>query len=365
MPHVVTASIWLVTAAVAGRYDRRSPLTIRYENETRRQVASSASLMSFRAAYRVGCQQSARRHPCGDKILRSGLASLASECTRRDELEDYLNIDSQSFVQAFAHRSILIRHYLADHPLFAMDAMGALADELPAKSVGREPADAPAFAGARPADLGGGPPSETIQDIHNNRCRVILRDIQQAPRYRELINACLDQVADIVADREGGMGMRAGYLFISPTEAVTPMHFDAEHSFLLQIRGTKHVSFSPLEDSDVRQHELDRYYDQKPLSDAIITEATSLTMGPGEGVYIPAFVPHWVETEAGLSVSFSIPFYTALNERVERVNLFNKQLRRLHVSPRPPSRSERVDYAKSVAYGSWAKLRAVREATRR
>jgi hypothetical protein len=280
-------------------------------------------------------------------------------------LADYLNIDADSFVQAFARKPILVRHSLMDHTLFTMDAMADLADDLPAKSVGREPADAPAFAGERPADLGGGPPSETIQDIHNNRCRVILRDIQQAPRYRELINACLDQVADLIGDREGGMRMRAGYLFISPTEAVTPMHFDAEHSFLLQICGTKHVSFSPLEDSEVRQYELDRYYDQKPLSDAIIAGATSLTMGPGEGVYIPAFVPHWVETEAGLSVSFSIPFYTALNERIERVNLFNKQLRRLHVSPSPPSRSEKVDYAKSVAYGSWAKLRSVREVARR
>jgi hypothetical protein len=281
-------------------------------------------------------------------------------------LADCLNIESRSFVQAFAHKSVLIRHSLVDHELFTLDAMAALADELPAKSVGRERADALAFAGARSADLGGGPPSETIRDIENNRCRVILRDIQQAPRYRELINACLDEVADLIADREGGMRMRAGYLFISPTEAVTPVHFDAEHSFLLQIRGTKHVSVSPLEDSEVRQHELDRYYDHELLnSDAIRSEATSLTMGPGEGVYIPAFVPHWVETEAGLSVSFSIPFYTALNERVERVNLFNKQLRRIHVSPRPPSRSKRLDSAKSFTYGSWAMLRRMREVKRK
>ena len=34
-------------------------------------------------------------------------------------------------------------------------------------------------------------------------------------------------------------------------------------------------------------------------------------MGPGVGVYLPSYVPHWVETEAGVSVSFSIPFFTA------------------------------------------------------
>ena len=36
-------------------------------------------------------------------------------------------------------------------------------------------------------------------------------------------------------DREGGMVDRAGYLFISSPAATTPMHFDVEHSFLLQV----------------------------------------------------------------------------------------------------------------------------------
>ena len=57
------------------------------------------------------------------------------------------------------------------------------------------------------------------------------------------------------------MRRRTGYLFITAPAANTPMHFDPEHSFLLQVRGTKHVSVAAFEDDAVRQRELDRYYD--------------------------------------------------------------------------------------------------------
>ena len=275
---------------------------------------------------------------------------------------DLLSIDPISFKAAFSRGSTLVHHSFVDHPLFTIEAMAALADELPSASVGRQRADLEAFEGGRFEDLGGGPPSETIRDIENNRCRVVLRDIQQVPRYARLIDDCLDQVEILLAGEEGGMRKRAGYLFISPSQAVTPVHFDAEHSFLLQIRGTKHVSVSALNDEAVQRRELDRYYDKEPLDTAaIIADSSTLRMGPGEGVYIPSFLPHWVETEAGLSVSFSIPFYTAMTERAEFVNLVNKQLRRAHMSPRPPGRSRSIDYAKSVAYRSGAMVRRVRE----
>jgi len=277
-------------------------------------------------------------------------------------MDELLDIDRARYMQVFGRGSMLVRHALVDHPLFTLDAMAELADELPAPLVGRQRADLGAFTGGYVDDIGSGPPSETIRDIERNRARVVLREIQQVPRYAALIDACLDVVEPLVAGREGGMTRRAGYLFISPSQAVTPVHFDAEHSFLLQVRGVKHVSVSPLANESIRRRELERYYDKKPLdTDTIAAEATTLRMGAGEGVYIPSFLPHWVETEAGLSVSFSIPFYTAWTEKAESVNMINKQLRRVHLSPRPPGRSKGLDYAKTVAYRSGEALRRVRE----
>ena len=107
------------------------------------------------------------------------------------------------------------------------------------------------------------------------------------------------------------------------------MHFDPEHSFLLQVRGMKHVSVAAFDDDSVRQRELDRYYDGDACDFAAMQAvAEEFRSTPGVGVYLPSFVPHWVTTEAGISVSFSIPFYTEFSERAESVNRINRRLRK-------------------------------------
>lgn len=273
-----------------------------------------------------------------------------------------LEIDERQFSQAFAQRSIGVQHALSDHHLFTMEAIGELADKLPPDSVRRERGDLPVVNPEGYVDAGEGPPSETIRGIEHNGFRVSLRDIQQVPEYADLINEGLDEVSTTLGDREGGMQRRAGYLFISSPAATTPMHFDPEHSFLLQVRGAKVVSSCPFADPAVRQSELDRYYDGQPCHfDEMASEAATFRITPGEGVYLPSFVPHWVETEAGISVSFSIPFYTAYCERAEYVNRVNKRLRQLRLSPRPPGGSETVDRAKATLFKSWGKLRKVRQ----
>ena len=104
------------------------------------------------------------------------------------------------------------------------------------------------------------------------------------------------------------MRRRTGYLFISAPAATTPMHFDPEHSFLLQVRGVKHVSVAAFDDDSVRQRELDHYYDAEECDFAAMQAvAEDFRLDAGVGVYLPSFVPHWVTTEAGISVSFSIP----------------------------------------------------------
>ena len=259
-----------------------------------------------------------------------------------------VEIDAVSFTEAFARRSIHVRHAFVDHPLFTMEAIAELADRLPPESVRRERGHLPFVNTDGYVDVGEGPPSATIMDIERNGFRVSLRDIQQAPEYARIIDECLDEVDELVGDREGGMCHRAGYLFISAPAATTPMHFDVEHSFLLQVRGTKNVSVAAFDDDPARlQRERDRYLDGLGCDfDAMQAAAQTFRIGPGLGVYLPSYVPHWVQTEAGISVSFSIPFFTAFCERAETVHVINRRLRKLRLSPRPPGASEPIDRTK-------------------
>src|SRR4051794_1592180 len=172
-----------------------------------------------------------------------------------------LHIDRSTFNEAFARRSIAVHPALVDPALFSLDAIAELADRLPPDSVRRERGDLPLLNRDGYVDVGQGPPSATIRDVERNGFRISLRDIQQVAEYAELINACLDEAEQVVSDREGGMKRRTGYLFITAPASTTPMHFDPEHSFLLQVRGAKEVSVAAFEDDGVRQAQLDRYYD--------------------------------------------------------------------------------------------------------
>jgi hypothetical protein len=272
-----------------------------------------------------------------------------------------LHIDDSALSDAFARRSIAVGHALVDHPLFTLDSMAELADRLPPDSVRRESGNLPLVNRDGYVDVGEGPPSATIRDVERNGFRISLRDIQQDPQYAALINECLDEVEAVIKDREGGMRRRTGYLFITAPASNTPMHFDPEHSFLLQVRGVKHVSVAAFVDDSVRQRELDRYYDAEQCDFAAMEEiAEDFRLDPGVGVYLPSFVPHWVTTEAGISVSFSIPFYTEFSERAESVNRINRRLRKMHLSPRGPGRSEPVDRVKAASFDLWGKLSEAR-----
>jgi hypothetical protein len=272
-----------------------------------------------------------------------------------------LHIDGSTFNEVFARRSIAVRHDLVDHPLFTLDAIAELADRLPPDSVRRERGNLPLVNRDGYVDVGEGPPSATIRDVERNGFRISLRDIQQDPQYSALINDCLDQVERVLGDREGGMRRRTGYLFITAPASNTPMHFDPEHSFLLQVRGVKHVSVAAFDDDSIRQRELDRYYDHADCDFAAMEAiAEDFRLDPGVGVYLPSFVPHWVTTEAGISVSFSIPFYTEFSERAESVNRINRRLRKMHLSPRGPGRSEPVDRVKAASFDLWGKVSEAR-----
>jgi hypothetical protein len=275
-----------------------------------------------------------------------------------------LNIDAAEFGRAFSIRSVVISHSLAGHPLFELEAIAELADRLPPDQVRRERGDLP-LDDRGYVEVGHGPAGETVLGVETNGARVSLRELQSDPVYGPLIHACHDEIASPLGTREGGVRRRAGYIFVTAPRANTPMHFDGEHSFLLQTRGHKTVHTVPRLEPELIQQELDRYYDDAPCNfDAMRESCETFELGPGDGVYFPSFVPHWVETGDTASVSFSLPFYTHYSRRAEDVNRINKRLRRLGLSPRPPGHSEPIDHLKASVQRSLRALRSPWERAR-
>lgn len=262
-----------------------------------------------------------------------------------------LEIDPAAFGENFARRPFAVRHNLGDDARLSVEAVAALADRLPEASIEHNRGQVPlVLASGEAPRIEDATPGEIARDIETNGCWMVLKNIEQDPEYDRLLDETLDEVAPFVADREGGMGLREGFIFLSAAGAVTPVHFDPEHNFLLQIRGWKEMHVGRFTDPKAEQQMLEHYYagghrnlDLKP------EESTNYRLDPGNGIYVPVHAPHYVRNGDAVSVSLSITWFTPAIERNARVHGLNARLRRLGLAPAAPGQRAASDQAKASA----------------
>lgn len=240
-----------------------------------------------------------------------------------------------------------LRHSLTLHPLLSVQAIAELAETLPPAAVERHAASQPLLVPGGAEEVGGSV-SETVKTMDSNRLWMVLWNIEQVPKYRELLDAILDEAEPLLPPREQGMGRREAFLFVSAPHAITPVHFDPEHNFLLQIRGTKELNIGRFPSREAELRELDRYHDGGHRNLVEIPPRSSThQLRSGDGVYLYPWAPHWVYNGSAPSVSLSITFRTRRSEREELVHQVNGRLRRHGRSPRPVGESPRIDLAKA------------------
>lgn len=266
-----------------------------------------------------------------------------------------LAVDSQRFYTVFSRSALEVRHTLAGHPLFTLDAIADLADTLPPASIERNLATHLSMVTPNGAPQLNGRPSDTVRTIERNGCWMVLWYIDRHPQYRTILDACLDEVLPYVPRPEGRMCRREAFLFLSAPGSVTPVHIDPEHNFLLQIRGWKDITVVKFADRGAEMRELNRHYSggHRNLTAMPTGPAETLRLVPGAGVYVPPLVPHCVKNGNEVSVSLSITFRTELSQRAEHVHTFNAALRRLRLPARPPGTYAPVDWVKAGTVVTW------------
>jgi hypothetical protein len=122
----------------------------------------------------------------------------------------------------------------------------------------------------------------------------------------------------------------------------------------MQVEGRKtyHV-YAP---SSVSESELEQFYQRGELSIAEVDLQSRdsglervYTLNPGDGHHQPHDSPHWVETGAGRSVSYSFVFETDKTRARGRTLACNFYLRRAGMMPARPGLSPVRDAAKAAA----------------
>jgi hypothetical protein len=243
-----------------------------------------------------------------------------------------------------------IRHRLAGHDLLSVDALAGLADALPPGSVEHNSGQIPALMPDGDAPRLEATPGEIARGIETNGCWMVLKNIEQAEAYDELLAAALGELAGRLPGDAAEMWRREGFVFLSAPGSVTPAHVDPEHNFLLQVRGTKTMHLGRFADARAEQLELERHYGGGHRNmPAMFDDPVAFDLAPGDGLYVPVNAPHWVQNGAEVSVSLSITWRTRATDRLQRLHAFNARARRAGLSPRRPGERPGADRAKAFA----------------
>jgi len=267
---------------------------------------------------------------------------------------------------AFPEQPAEFAHNLHEDTRLTLHAVADLADRLPRRSVICDTSAQPLL-----VPKGGPPrgaldrPGDVIRNIEDANAWLTLLNIEADPAYADLMNTMLDQLEPGMIKPHGTMRNRVGFIFVSSPNSVTPAHFDIEHSLLMQVSGSKRVSFGRFENDLARRHEVERYWDgSHGRIESLPPELASYQLTPGRGVYIPPVSPHWVHNGPAVSLSVTLTYFTAATVRENMIEAFNGRLRSFHMDPRQPGQSASADVAKVAVMRAWGLARQIRRGSR-
>jgi len=229
------------------------------------------------------------------------------------------------FDEAFPDEPIEFTHDLRLDDRLTIASVADLAGRLQPKSVVFDTAALPLLAPvASPAGVLERP-GDVIRDLHNANAWLTLLNVEDDPDYAKLVNGLFDQLRPGVTAKQGKMKIVGGFIFLSSPNSVTPIHYDIEFNFLLQVSGTKVVHLGRYESEAARRHEFDRYWDGAlGRIETLPEEVATYTVSAGQALYIPPGTPHWVHNGPDVSLSLTLAYLTPATVRENRIEDFKR-----------------------------------------
>lgn len=253
-----------------------------------------------------------------------------------------------------------LAHRLIGHELLTLEALVELAGRMDAKNVEYNAGDLPYGIDPDKVPHNGLSAQETIRRIEECGSWMVLKNVNEDPAYRALLEGTLAELAGVIEPVSGEMLTRLGFIFISSPGAVTPFHMDPEHNILLQIRGSKTMMIVPGDEQVVppESHEAYHVGGHRNLAwrEEFASRGEIFELAPGEAVHVPVKWPHWVKNGPEPSISFSITWRSHWSYEEADARGLNRVLRSIGVKPASPHQFPRRNVAKSLAY------RAIRRA---
>jgi hypothetical protein len=268
-----------------------------------------------------------------------------------------LQIEADRFRENFGAAPFLVRHALADHPLFALPRLVELARTLPARQVEYNAGKVPLTLDPAETPRNGLSAEETVRRIEECSSWLVLKNVETHAEYGELLERCLAEVRLASPRLTRGMRDCEAFIFVSSPGALTPYHMDPEENFLLQIRGRK--TMHVFDRSVLSEREIESFFNgghrNLAYRDEYAHRSSAFALAPGKGVHVPVIAPHWVQNGPEVSISFSVTFRTAASTRTAQVHRFNAALRRWGLRPAPAGESRLRDTVKQLLFRTGAR----------
>jgi len=275
-----------------------------------------------------------------------------------------LIIEAEEAAGRFPHRPFRVAHRLADSPLFELSRLVELGRSLAPDRVEYNLGELDVHQDPASVPGNGLSVEETIERIGQCRSWLVLKNVEQDPDYRALLEGCMAEFRAWAGQTLGRMADMMAFIFVTSPGSVTPFHFDPELNFLLQIRGDKIMhAFDEADRELLPETRLEQQYVDPSTHRNLTFEphyqarAESFHLQPGQGVYMPVHAPHWVQNGDQVSVSFSITCRSAQSQRRARLYGLNGRLRRAGLRPVPVGASPWRDAVKDTAYRAYCKAR--------
>lgn len=258
----------------------------------------------------------------------------------------------------------IIRHNLAGHDLFTLDALAELAARLDPKTVEYNRGDLPTGVDPQAIPANGLSIGDTIRGIETNGSWMVVKFVERDPAYAALLRDTLAELAHITGPRTGPMHQLEAFIFLSSPNSVTPLHFDPEHNILLQLRGQKTMTVFPATDAEIAPCELHERFQlglasrNLPWRDDYTARGTPFELNAGDGMHVPVMAPHWVKNGATVSISFSVTWRSEWSYRAADAHGFNSMLRRAGLTPARPRRYPEQNRVKATAWRALRRLKS-------
>ena len=281
----------------------------------------------------------------------------------RSEKKNLLGrLNSGCFAVNFNRKPFVIDHQLSDHPLFDLGSLVELSQQLPSDRVEYNSGELPVSPDPNLTPRNGLSPDETIRRIKDCKSWLVLKNVEEIPQYKALLDDCLDEIQSVTERMAPGMRRREGFIFVSSPGSVTPYHIDPENNFLLQIRGTKQVHmYDPMDREVLSEQAIEDFFAgghrNLEFNEAGHGRGSWFNLKPGQGLHFPVVAPHWVENGSQVSISFSITFQTDESMRRQTLHRFNRRLRKAGIRPSPVGFNPRIDATKYFLLNSLRKAR--------